>query len=281
MEKITIDHVAKISSVLVKSKNSFYANYANPFYLLDNCYFEKINKEIWIYQPSIFRKEEYNLINVPKSVGNIDGQGFTLLSSYEIKSLEDLGLRILEKREIGPEFFYKTSDFVELKGRKFASFRKKINGVKRMHNLRVLDHYKKDDVKALLEEWALLKDTASMEKNELKSFNSELQSNINAIELLDKISNKSYFVEINGKLAGFRVNVLLNKKLWVAVFQKTNRIYKGLNEFLDHVSASYYKKVEYFTTGGAGRSRGLAESKRRIHPSEEKMLYFVLTQRTH
>lgn len=277
MEKITISNVVEISESVAKSKGSFFVN---PFYLLDNCYYEEKNGEFLLTQPSVFRKDELNLINVVKSVGNLDKKAFTLLFDDEITRLESLGLRIADKKEVGIEFFYKTSDFAELEGHEFKSCRKKINQLNKKYQVKVFTSYDRNKVVDFINEWAEQKHTSDMGERELKSFKNEVSGSIGALDLLDKIPSKSYFVEIGGSLVGFRITVPLSEELWVGVFQKVNHNFKGLNEFIYHISAKDYLDIPWFTTGAAGGNKGLDEHKRKMHPRKEKNLYFVLTEKT-
>jgi len=275
MEKITLSNVMKISNYLAKSKSSFFVN---PFYLIENCYFEEKDGEILVGQPSAFRKNEFNLLHVPKSVKN--GQGFTLLFDEEIERLKNLGLKIVKKSELGIEYFYKTSDYLNLEGHEFSKIRKNINNLNKKYQVKMFNSYNMAKTADFIKKWSGLKDTAAMAKKELDSFNHEVKTNIDALNLLEAVPNKSYFVEIDSELAGFRITTKISDDLWVGIFKKVTHSFKGLDEYIYQVSASDYQGIPWFSTGPASGSYGLSEHKRSKHPKNEEMLYFVLTEKT-
>jgi len=272
MKKITISNVTKISNKLAETKSSFFVN---PFYLLENCYFEEKNGEIIVGQLSAIKKRKVNYINVTNAAKN--GDTFTLLSDDEIRRLDNMGIRILEKTELGIEFFYKTADYLKLEGGEFSRIRKRINKLNKKFQVKVLDTYDKTKVIDFIDHWSKSKNTMQMQERETRAFKNEIGSTIKALDQLEKIENKSYFLEINNKLVGFRITVPQNNDTWVGVFQKIDHSFEGLNELLYQVSSKDYQAIPWFTTGAAGGSDGLENHKRNMHPKREKRLYFVKT----
>jgi len=276
LQKITLKNAVEISHILAKKKSSFFVN---PFYLLNNCYFQERDGETLVFQSSIFRKGQHNLIHIPKHTDKLEQQGFTLLFNDEINELQSLGFKIIEKKEIGVEYFFKTADFLELKGKKFSQMRKTINKLKREHDINVFTFYDKNKAELFINEWAKSKNSEKMSEKERHGFDKELKSNLEAISLLDVISNNSYFVEVDHKLGGLAIDVRLNNDLYAGVFLKVNNRIKGLTELITELSCRGYKDTPFFTTGAAGGNEGLAEHNKHMHPCEEKMLYFVLAEK--
>lgn len=270
MEKITLKNIDEISRRF--NRNTFYAN---SFYLLEKCFYEELEGELIIGQPSIKREGEFNLINVPENVSLLDKyKNFTLIYKEDIKKLEDKGFIINHKEEIGPEFFYDTKDFIKMEGGAFATFRKKVHHFENEYQPNVIREYDIEKTTDFINKWVKNKKVV-MNSSETEGMEREAKENIEVLELLERVPNKSFFVEINGQLIGFQITVPINNKLWGAIYQKADHSYKGLTEFLYLVSAKENQAVNYFTSGSGGKSEGIINYKRELNPSEEKMLYFV------
>jgi len=270
MEEISIEQAIKLSRNLKKD-----TYLANPFYIHENCFQQIENDEILIYQKDIFTGG-YNLLFVPSKKENQSEKTYELIDDDDIKIIEINGVKIKQEKQIEKEYIYKTSDFINMNGGLFKKFRKQVNRFKSKYNYKIYKEYPEVKIVSFIEKWAKAKNTKSGNYNK-KLFEDDLENSFKTVKLINSVPNKSYFIEIDGKLAGFRLTYHLSDKMWVGIIQKVDYSFEGIARFLYHYVAGEYSELELFSTGTAAGDKKLAEYKKSLHPYKEKNLYLVKT----
>jgi len=246
---------------------------ANPFWLVENCFWEEINGERVVFVRDRVDEKIYPLF-VPKKVENQRVDFVEMATREEVDDLRAQGLRFKETH-IGTEYHYLTRDVIEMKGRRFAAFRKRVHKFKQGYEFKVLSEYPKERVVQFIEDWAKTKDLKSYEPLARSVFLWDLDNCINYVSLIDKLPCKNIFVEVDGTLAGFAMTCALTKDTFVALQQKVDVSYVGLSRFLYHAKAKLWPRTEFFTVGTEGHTPGLALFKEELHPAKKIDLYFL------
>jgi len=274
MEILNTEEAKSLSASFAKDRASFHIN---PFFLT-HCYKEERNGETILFEEDDVVKGTFDAITVPKLKENSHNQCYIYLFEEDITSLKKLGAEIKTQNLLGPEYFYKTEDFVKLDGSDFSRFRKKVNRfVKDFHPV-VLNEYPKEKIKQFILNWATAKDTCNMSLLQKEIFDNETKSSLKYIDLLETIENKTFYVEIDNQLAGFRITCPLTSDLWCGITQKIDYKYKNLNKYLYHISAKEYENIDMFTTGGDALMPSLGQYKESMHPNNKRDFYFIVTK---
>lgn len=274
MKKIVLGKVFDVAYGLSKRRETWHVN---PFFLT-HCYTEIVNGETLYFERDDVVKDTFNLISVPQKRENIQQKCLIYLFKDEIEDIEKKGIKVKSKNLIGPEYFYKTSDFIKMEGPEFSKYRKKVRRFIKDNEPKVSNECPVEKVREFILNWAKGKDTSKMNQLQKDIFEDGVKYSLEYLDYSKEIPSKSYYVEVDGELVGFRLTCKVGEKIWFGIMQKIDYRYKGLNEFLYHISAKDYEDIEYFTTGGAALIESLDQYKTNMHPSYTKDLYFVVTE---
>lgn len=269
MKKIDCEKAIELS----KKLNRF-SYFSNPFYLYANCMWENREGEDIVFETEVSDSKS-SLLFLPKKVENAKGQRIGTAFEEDLKKIEEMGLRILQKQVIGIEYFYRTNDLINLEGSKFKSFRNEIRLFQKSYQFKIFADYQKEKIIEFMQEWIAQKKTDDKSELTKKLLESELENCKDYLKILDKIHHKKIFVEIDGKLAGFAVFLPFHEDLWAMLIQKANYKYKGLNKFIYHLASKEMEKIEFMTNAAEAQDKGLARFKESLNPTMKKEIYLV------
>lgn len=251
--------------------------FVNPFWLAENCYWEDGNGEPIIYVYDWIDKTKHQLF-APQRKENIK-KHLELITQEDLQRVRKMSIELEEVILIEEEYFYKTKDLIEMKGKQFATFRKRVHKFQKTYKYSLSHSYPAEKITAFIKKWASTKDLKKYGPEAKTIFEWDLDNCLNYVKLLDKLPCKNLFVEIDGKLAGFAITCPLYPDLFVALMQKTDIQYQGLSRFLYHEKAKLYPDTAFFTVGTSALAPGLETFKEELRPVRKEALYFaVLTK---
>lgn len=269
MEKLTPKQAVKLSKNIGRS-----TYLSNPFYLEANCFWDKENGEVIVYEKDITDGKIKPLF-LPKKVENMRGQSISAAFDEDLNRLQELGLSIKKQVFFGNEYVYKTVDFIQMQGSRFKPFRNAVTRFEKGYQFNLVKEYPHDKIVSFLKKWVNQKSTNSKSEITQQSFEEDLAACIRALDILNEIPHKKIFIEIDGQLAGFNIFLPLHNNLWVYLMQKTNYTYKGLDKFLYHLAASEMKETEFFTTGAGAQDPSLIAFKESLNPIMKLPIYVL------
>lgn len=213
---------------------------------------------------------------LPQKINNITEQ-ISVAFEEDIQFLIKHSIKIKKQDLWGYEYIYRTEDFINLDGKEFRNFRKLVNKFKNNYKFNVKDNYPKEKVIEFLNYWHEQKSLNLKEKEDItkKSFDEDLKACIHELDLLNKIPCEQIYIEVEKKLIAFCIFLKLNEKLWVALMQKVDYNYKGVDRFLYTLKAEKMKSIEYFTTGASAQDPSLTAFKESLRPCKKIPLYVI------
>ncbi|MEK6819002.1 MAG: phosphatidylglycerol lysyltransferase domain-containing protein [Nanoarchaeota archaeon] len=267
LNKIRVEEAEKFSKIFGKDKYV-----TNHFYLAFNGFYETKNKELLLYERDELFQNDFPFIVFPQKEKNMIRAVATHCTKEEIERITSKKLQIRTMQAHGKEYYYKTKDLIEMKGKNFSSFRKQVHKFEKAQDYRILNDYSREKIISFIRYW----EKGQKEKNDL--FDLSLDYSIFCDENKDKIKGEWIFIEINDKLAGYSLSCKLNKNYWVGVHQKVNYSYRGLGKFLMHKRALMHSEIPYFTLGTEAKDKGIEIFKDSLHPFKKEERYFIITE---
>jgi len=266
LKKLNIRGAEKISK---KFSGKMYVH--NPFWLAFAGFWEERNGEELISERDEIYPNDFPYIHVPAKEINLKNAIISWVTESELNSIKKK-VEIINSFPIGEEYYYETTNILDLNGKDKKDFRRNINVFKKKYNHKVFSDYPKKRVIEFIEKWA----KNQKDKNDLFEISKEFA--IFCVENMNKFKHvKWIFVEIDGKLAGFNLSVKFNNEYWVGVHQKVDYGYDGIGRFLFLLRAEAFKNVKYFTLGTGARDEGITYFKRHLNPIRVEKRYYVVT----
>lgn len=264
MNKISFEQAQKLSKWLDKK-----TYFTNPFFILRNCFENKG----YVFETGLVNSVHPLLVYSEKyeDVSNkIINTGFD----------EDIPLigkkyNILKKELLGIEFFYSSSEWINLEGGKFKEIRKAIFKFEKEHSFKAFDSYPADKVVAFLQEWAEGKRKKETSKDTKELFEHELEESLQNLRLLDNFKLKAIFIEEENILIGFCVFFHFVDNLWVALMQKTKHGVRGLPQYLYHLKSKGMGEGQIYTSGAEALDPNLKKFKESLNPKEVRNIYTI------
>ncbi len=268
MEKITPDIAVEISR---KSGRESY--FSNPFWLIENCLYEKQGDEYLIYIDYSVEEQIYLEFMPPNS--NFKPTHDILFGWHEdVETLRKNGVSIKEKIFLGPEYVYECERLITAEGGEFKKFRQNLNYFKNHYSYSILNEYDPEKVKIFIKNWANRKDLSGYSEIGKKTFWWDVEACLNYPNHTN-LPQRNIYVEIDGKLAGFAFTCPLTKNMFAGVMQKVDIQYRGLANFLYQEKSKLYPEIPCFTIGTAEAAPGLERYKDSLRPAK-KIDTFIL-----
>lgn len=265
MHAITPENVLKVIEKV--ERRSFLAN---PFYLILNCQYEETPDDIIVFV------DKNRLIFPSRRPQNIVNKEIWCFKE-DIDHLKSLGLQIKKIAPDAFEYFYNTQDYIDLKGRKFATARAELNYFTKHYNYQVLEKYPRDKTKKFIDSWFAQK-KFKKKGMALETLESEYNSSLQIVDLLDRVqTGKSIYVLVDGKLAGMAIFASMYPDFWAGVVQKVDPQYKGIGKMLYVEQAKVMTQCKIFTTGDDAMDAALAVYKMQLKPAFTKQHFLVET----
>lgn len=265
MNKITVKNVSEIIQKV--QRRSFLTN---PIFLVQNCSYEEKNGDLIIYWT------ENELLFPCLRAENMVNKKISCFKS-DIQRLKSLGLEIKKIEPEYTEYFYKTSDYIELTGSAFKKIRKEINYFQNNYDYTLTNKYAPAEIKKFLAAW--YKNNAPKKSgHNRETFDYEYESCLKAIDILDDIpAAKAMFVKIKNELAGFSIFTEIYPDFWVGVFQKVDHKFEGIGKILYHERAILMAGREFFSNGDDAADPALTRYKKSLNPVRTEESFTVTT----
>lgn len=235
------------------------AFHINPFHLVLYYKFEEDGDDIAVYT------ENGNLLFPTKQTKFMVGRKIWCYKK-SLENIKNLGLSIKNINVEGKDYFYKTSDFINLNGSDFKKIRKEINHFTKNYNYKIVQEHPIEKVKHFLDNWYNgMKSRKSSEQ--LESCKDEYEVSLDVAKHLKKWpAARAMYALVDNKLAGLAYFAPTYKDFWVALIQKTDKQYLGLGKFMYHEKAKLMADYETFTNGSDCNDPSLISHKQRLNP---------------
>ncbi len=179
---------------------------------------------------------------------------------------------IVKEFPLVEEFYYRTSDFIEMPGSSWSAFRKKVSLAERRYHPVVLLRYPKEKLEAFITLWH------SKQNEQTVSYEQSLEFFWFCFEHQEPYRIQTLYVEIDGKLAGIAMGAAFDKTRWVGLHLKVDYTYKGLSRWLHHERAKLFEGFEEFTLGSScAGDEGIEQYKKELNPIRTVPYYYVIT----
>lgn len=175
----------------------------------------------------------------------------------------------------GKEFYYKTKDFIDLKGGKWVKFRKDIQHFQNDNEYKLLSDYPETKTKRFLENIWLAE-----QKEKTASFDESYNFFLFCLDNWKRYQIKTLYVEVDGKLVGLVMGAVFNNSCdkWLALHIKVDYNFRGLSRFLYHQRAKLFSEYSEFTSGATcAGDEGVEKFKSCLHPSRVEESFYVIT----
>jgi hypothetical protein len=175
----------------------------------------------------------------------------------------------------GKEFYYKTTDFIELTGGNWAKFRKDVHKFTNDNKFQILDSYPETKVKAFLDDVWLAE-----QKNKTASFAESYNFFLFCLKNREKYGIKILYVQVDDELAGLAMGAGFNssKDKWLALHIKVDYTYRGLSKFIYHERAKLFSEYDEFTSGSTcAGDGGIEKFKNSLNPCGITESYYLIT----
>ncbi len=258
--KFTRDHTNVIEDLPFAYCNS-------PIYFEFGGYVLTRNGEdIPVLQDSLF-PHEFPAVRLPKN--KLNWENFSLLFATEqmVQQLKDALIPILLTKEIGREFYYKTSEFISPQG----GFKKRVEQFQKMYQYTLHHEFASEKILVFYEHWKKqrLRETFTFEESE--------DFFLFCLRNLKSQCIKQVYVVIDGKLVGFAWGIAYKSGNWIGLHLKVDYSIKGLSRFLHQERAKLFADLDLFTLGTGAHEKGIDSYKQELGPVIEKKYYYVLT----
>lgn len=255
---------AKVFSKKLGSNNYI----ANPYWLAFNGFYEKKENDILIYDRDVLYKNDFPYVGLPKNNKFWERSIMINLKEQDLLAIKNKNIPIRNSFCFGTEYFYKTSDFINLKDDKF---RKIVNRFKRKYKFTIKEKCSDKKVLDFLDRWE------SQQKTKNSIFENGKEFERFCLKNYKSIGGKRFFVEIEGELVGYCLFIKMNKDYWVGVHKKVDYRFEGLSRFILQQECLFFKDIPYFTLGSEAQDLGIKSHKLGLRPFKEDKLYYVIT----
>lgn len=172
------------------------------------------------------------------------------------------------------EYVYKTSDLVELRGKKYHGKKNHVNTFEKTYSYEIKTITTEEVIKdclELLHRW---------HEEVLKTVDKEMCMEIDAIKdifvELQYLNLESIAIYVDGKLAGFSVGERVNDKLAVIHVERGELEYKGIYSFINRkFLMESFSDTEFVNRQEDTGNEGLRKAKQSYHPSNMVKKYLV------
>lgn len=241
----------------------------NPFYLAFNGYSENKNKELLFYVRDELFANEFPFIAIPQTKVNLKNSILAMVTEKEIADIEHEGFRIINKIDVGKEFYYDTREMLNLDKNK--QLRKDVNRFKKNYTYQLLEDYPTAKVINFIEQWA------EKQKDKNDFFENAKEYALFCIQIRAKIRNAKWlFLEIAGKLCGYCISYKVNELFWIGIHQKVDYSYKGIGRFLLYNRVLQFRDSKSFTLGSSAGDKGIEIFKESLFPIREEKMFFIV-----
>jgi len=268
MQKITQENALAISKEC--DKESYFTS---PFFLSNECYFERREGETVLFINDVIDKE-LRYLYLPKNISKPVEYNVQFAREEDIERLEALGVNIAEKVSYEGEYIYDCVKLSSAEGPEMSGFRHSISHFKRHNSYRIFYEYDPEQVRDFIRWWASTKDVSPYSKFARDVFEWDLSLCLQ-YPYFSIFPQRNIFVEIDGKLAGFAFTHPLMSNMFVGLMQKVNIKYRGLSHFIYSEKAKLHPGIPYFTIGTACASPGLGAFKDAMRPIQKIPTYLL------
>nr|WP_312576620.1 phosphatidylglycerol lysyltransferase domain-containing protein [Sedimentibacter sp.] len=172
------------------------------------------------------------------------------------------------------EYVYKTSDLIELRGKKYHGKKNHVNTFEKTYRYEIKTITTEEVIKdclELLHRW---------HEEVLKTVDKEMCMEIDAIKdifvELQHLNLESIAIYVDGKLAGFSVGERINDKLAVIHVERGELEYKGIYSFINRkFLMESFSDTEFVNRQEDTGNEGLRKAKQSYHPSNMVKKYLV------
>lgn len=246
-----------------------FSYFSHPSYADLFFYILKRNGEDILVMQDLYYPYSFPAIFLCRKKENWKNLSLTYGTQEDIEKIEKEGIKIGMKKYIGTEYFYSTSDFVDLKIKKV---KKRVRKFEELYEYKLFNKYAKNKIIAFYDQWKAQKKRAGdvfAEGEILFLFH---------LSNLEKYNIKQVYVEVDKRLVGFAFGVELSKDKWISLDLKADYKIKGLGEFLQCEIAKMFSDFREFSTGTGVKEKGIEQYKEELHPKYKRDYYFLMTE---
>ncbi len=174
------------------------------------------------------------------------------------------------------EYVYRTSDLIELRGKKYHSKRNHISAFIRKYGGEIEEYSPKyrDECLKLQKNWAKGKDFSEREIEE------EYVSVLNALDNYAELGFKGCVVKVGGEVAAFSFGERINGDTAIIHIEKADSNYDGIYAFINReFAANFWSDATYINRAEDMGVPGIRKAKRSYHPAYMLDKYDVLLNR--
>lgn len=258
----------KSSQDLQITKNLPFSYYSTNLYLDFAAYTFDRNDESLIVWQDLLYPNEFPCIFMPSKKENWIHSSIAFATNENVEEIQKENIEILLSKPTGSEFFYKTSDFTNLKG----DFKNRVNKFISNYNYTLTSNCDDEEINDFYNFWKNQREHVNFTITEDEDFFNYCMNN------LDKYNIKQVYVRSDNKIIGLAWGVSFqDTNNWVGLHLKVDYSYVGLSRFLFHERAKLFKDCNEFSLGTEAHDEGLKNYKESLGPAYKKEYYFVLT----
>lgn len=229
--------------------------------------FERNGESIVVWQDAVY-PHEFPCIFAPKKKENWVHCSIALAAEEDVAAIQKEAIEILVKKPMGCEFFYKTDDFINLKG----SFKSRVRQFASNYKYSLTDTADKKRIIDFYNFWKSQRDHTSITFEESEEFFNFCLDN------LDMYGIRQIYVEADNKIIGLAWGIESPKSgNWIGLHLKVDYRYKGLSRFLHTERAKMFKDSQEFSLGTGAHDSGITQYKEELGPVYKKQYYYLLT----
>lgn len=171
------------------------------------------------------------------------------------------------------EYYYRTEDLAEPRGKKYLNIRGQINTFKSQYNYYVekITSENLDYVKSMIDEWEKNK---PIEKNPMMKGDAEAV--FSALDNMDALEFEGVAIRVNDKICAAAIWEELNENTVDIHFEKALTQYEGIYKIINQETAKFLLgRYEWINRESDVNELGLREAKMRYHPSKFAEYYYI------
>ncbi|MDO5843774.1 MAG: phosphatidylglycerol lysyltransferase domain-containing protein [Methanocorpusculum sp.] len=171
------------------------------------------------------------------------------------------------------EYYYRTSNLAELRGKKYLNIRGQINSFKShyYYNVEKITPYNVEDVKSMIDEWEKSK---PLEKTPMMKGDAEAV--MRALENMSALGFEGIAIRVGDKICAGALWEELNKEAVDIHFEKGLTDYEGIYKIINQETAKFLLgRYEWINRESDVNEPGLREAKMRYHPSKFAEYYYI------
>lgn len=165
--------------------------------------------------------------------------------------------------EFNSEYVYRSSDLIELSGKKYHSKRNHINKFLRDYTPTMEEYSSRyfEECLELQKSWALEKQAGEREAAD------ELQSIVRALENFDYLGLRGCVIKIGGEVAAFSIGEQLSEDTALIHIEKANDRFQGLYAYINReFVANFWSHCEYINREEDMGVPGIRQAKKSYNP---------------